>query len=102
MPNGRQHDGRLIFALLGMELFGGKCDAASRWYFDYYGPAMLATLGIFTGGWQDVHDACTDGALAVAQRVLRARTPPCGAENMRRAVVFEGEGRAGHRAGYRA
>ena len=33
-----------------------------------------------------------------AQRVLRARTPPCGGENLRRAVVFEVEGRAGHRA----
>ena len=59
--------------------------------------SLLATT---LGAWELalVLDACTDGSLAVAQRVLRARTPPCGGENLRRAVVFEVEGRAGHRA----
>ena len=50
--------------------------------------SLLATT---LGAWELalVLDACTDGSLAVAQRVLRARTPPCGGENLRRAVVFE-------------
>ena len=43
-----------IFALLGMQTFGGTgMSEDSRWHFDYYYSAMLAVFGIFTGGWVD-------------------------------------------------
>ena len=49
-----------MFALLGMQLFAGRCGSdESRWHFDYYFPAMLTILGIFSGGWVDPHAACS-------------------------------------------
>ena len=55
----------IIFALLGMQLFGGLyteaagygdcdgCDDVPRYNFDYFGPAMLTIFIIMTGAWYD-------------------------------------------------
>ena len=52
-----------MFALLGMQLFGGAFDEEHgygpdgaelpRYHFDYFGPAMLTCLIIMTGSWYD-------------------------------------------------
>ena len=50
-----------IFALLGMQTFGGTgVGVDSRWHFDYFYPAMLTVFGIFTGAWVDAFQACAD------------------------------------------
>ena len=50
-----------IFSLLGMQTFGGTgISEDSRWHFDYFYSAMLATFGIFTGGWVDAFQVCSD------------------------------------------
>jgi hypothetical protein len=56
-----------MFALLGMQLFGGGCDPESRFHFDYYMPAMLTVLSIFSGGWVDPFNACTARSISVAR-----------------------------------
>jgi hypothetical protein len=48
-----------MFALLGMQLFGGKIDTQkSRAHYDYYYPAILTVLSTFSGEWVDL-PACT-------------------------------------------
>ena len=52
-----------MFALLGMQLFGGAFDEEHgygpdgaelpRYHFDYFGPALLTCLIIMTGSWYD-------------------------------------------------
>ena len=61
------NDGKLLVPTPGG---GSRRMSCSRWQ------ELATTLG----AWELalVLDACTDGSLAVAQRVLRARTPPCG------------------------
>ena len=50
-----------IFALLGMQAFGGTgVGVDSRWHFDYFYSGMLAVFGIFTGAWVDAFQACAD------------------------------------------
>ncbi|KOO32786.1 sodium channel protein type 9 subunit alpha [Chrysochromulina tobinii] len=50
-----------IFALLGMQTFGGTAISEdSRWHFDYFYPAILTVFNIFTGGWVDAFQACSD------------------------------------------
>ena len=50
-----------IFALLGMQAFGGTgVSDDSRWHFDYFYSGMLAVFGIFTGAWVDAFQACAD------------------------------------------
>ena len=53
----------LIFALLGMQLFGGSFgsyvtppdeDDLPRTHFDYIGPSMLTTFVIMSGSWFDI------------------------------------------------
>ena len=59
-----------IFALLGMQTFGGTgMSADSRWHFDYFYPAMLAVFGVFTGGWVDLFQACV-GVSSVGTALL--------------------------------
>ena len=59
-----------IFALLGMQAFGGTgISEDSRWHFDYFYSGMLAVFGIFTGAWVDAFQACADATgvtLAIA------------------------------------
>ena len=62
----------LIFALLGMELFGGSFgsyvtppDDLPRTHFDYIGPSMLTTFIIMSGSWFDImmaQEAVTPGS----------------------------------------
>ena len=48
-----------IFALLGMQTFGGTpISVDSRWHFDYFFPAMLTVFNVFVGGWIDAFQAC--------------------------------------------
>ena len=50
-----------ICALLGMQTFGGTgVSEDSRWHFDSVYPAMLAVFGIYTGGWVDSFQVCSD------------------------------------------
>ena len=57
-----------MFALLGMQLFGGGCGSdESRFHFDYYMPAMLTVLSIFSGGWVDPFIACTETSIPLAR-----------------------------------
>ena len=52
---------QFIFALLGMQTFGGtSLSADSRWHFDYFYNAMLTVFGVFTGGWVDAYQACSE------------------------------------------
>ena len=47
----------LIFALLGMQLFGGQFTPdgfslpSTRLHFDYFAPAMITVFIVFCGGW---------------------------------------------------
>ena len=62
-----------IFALLGMQIFGGTpISVDSRWHFDYFFPSMLTVFNIFTGGWVDAFQACSDemGVLVSAEFFL--------------------------------
>lgn len=46
-----------IFALLGMQAFGGTgLSTDSRWHFDYFLDAMLVTFGVFSGTWFDAFE----------------------------------------------
>ena len=58
-----------VFALLGMQLFAGGCgsDEGSRYHFDYYMPAMLVVLIIFSGGWVDAYEACLPSGVEVVR-----------------------------------
>ena len=57
-----------MFSLLGMQLFGGGCGSdESRFHFDYYMPAMLTVLSIFSGGWVDPFNACTETSIPLAR-----------------------------------
>ena len=50
-----------MFALLGMQLFGGKIDTQkSRAHYDYYYPAILTVLSTFSGGWVDPYVAASE------------------------------------------
>jgi len=50
-----------IFALLGMQAFGGTgVSNDSRWHFDFFYNAMLTVFGIFSGGWVDAFQACSE------------------------------------------
>ena len=50
-----------IFALLGMQAFGGNgMSESSRWHFDYYTDAMLTVFNIFVGGWVDAYEATSE------------------------------------------
>ena len=50
-----------IFALLGMQTFGGTgMSADSRWHFDYFYPAMLTVFAVFTGGWVDMFQVAAE------------------------------------------
>ena len=60
----------LIFALLGMQLFGGAYDEAHgygpglrelpRGHFDYFGPAALSCFVMMTGSWYDMSIAAME------------------------------------------
>ena len=57
-----------MFSLLGMQLFGGGCGSdESRFHFDYFYPAMLTTLSIFSGGWVDPYNACSETSVPLAR-----------------------------------
>lgn len=50
-----------IFALLGMQTFGGTgLSADSRWHFDYFDNAMLTVFAVFSGAWFDSFMACSE------------------------------------------
>lgn len=50
-----------IFSLLGMQMFGGTgMSDGSRWHFDYFYDAMLTVFNVFTGGWVDAFQACSE------------------------------------------
>mmetsp|Transcript_20744 Transcript_20744/g.67897 ORF Transcript_20744/g.67897 Transcript_20744/m.67897 type:complete len:841 (+) Transcript_20744:88-2610(+) len=55
----------VIFALLGMQLFGGKLPLddgeVPRQHFDYFMPAMLTTFIAMTGEWNETFQACAEG-----------------------------------------
>ena len=57
------------FALVGMQLFGGSCDAetGSRLHFDYFYPALITVLIVFSGGWVDAYEACLPSGTAQAR-----------------------------------
>ena len=59
------------FSLVGVQLFGGKCGASegSRYHFDYFVPAMLTVLIVFSGGWFDPLSACADGGGLMVTRL---------------------------------
>ena len=64
-----------VFALLGMQLFGDACgrEDGSRFHFDYFVPAMLTVLIIFSGGWVDPYEACyPEGGIVVARAYFMA------------------------------
>ena len=49
-----------IFALLGMQTFGGTdISIESRWHFDYFFPAIITVFNVFTGNWVDPFQSCT-------------------------------------------
>lgn len=48
-----------IFAVAGMQLFAGRCDNESRYFFDFASVSMLTTFSIFVGDWVDTRVACT-------------------------------------------
>jgi hypothetical protein len=50
-----------IFAIVGMQVFAGRCDADARLHYDRVDVAMLSSLAVFTGEWRDVHAACAGG-----------------------------------------
>ena len=58
-----------VFALLGMQIFGGACGSedGSRYHFDYYMPAMLVVLIIFSGGWVDAYESCLPAGVEVTR-----------------------------------
>eukprot|EP00327_Prymnesium_parvum_P044618 CAMPEP_0205857742 /NCGR_PEP_ID=MMETSP1083-20121108/3824_1 /ASSEMBLY_ACC=CAM_ASM_000430 /TAXON_ID=97485 /ORGANISM="Prymnesium parvum, Strain Texoma1" /LENGTH=1580 /DNA_ID=CAMNT_0053219251 /DNA_START=327 /DNA_END=5070 /DNA_ORIENTATION=+ len=54
-----------IFALLGMQLFGGTFDPIEqnvRTHFDYIGPAMITVFLVMTGGWVDAYETCAEAS----------------------------------------
>lgn len=51
-----------IFAVAGMQLFAGRCDPKSRFFFDFASISSLSTLSIFVGNWVDVRNACATNA----------------------------------------
>ena len=61
-----------MFALLGMQLFGGQCGSedGSRLHFDMYGPAMLTVLIAFSGGWVDAYVGCSSGSASEAASAI--------------------------------
>jgi hypothetical protein len=54
-----------IFALLGMQMFGGTFDPIEddvRGHFDYIGPSMITVFLVMTGGWVDAYQVCGEFA----------------------------------------
>lgn len=69
----------IIFALLGMQLFGGQFtpavgyqrDDLPRQNFDYFGPAMISVFDVMSGKWFEVTKHCvnaTGGGATAEQR----------------------------------
>ena len=75
-----------VFALLGMQIFAGKCGSVedgNRYHFDYYVPGMLVVLIVFSGGWVDAYESCLPAGPEVS---ACACMPPHTAAHMGMAV----------------
>lgn len=58
-----------VFALMGMQLFAGQCGSedGNRYHFDYYVPAMLVVLIVFSGGWVDAYESCLSAGVVTTR-----------------------------------